>query len=382
MTSRSAGFRHLLPLLFVAAGAGAAFLARQDPPSAAPPLPVEVTTAPPADGPVHVQARGTLAPTRQVTVRAEVAGRVARIAPDLSPGARFPAGAELAAIDDRDYRLALQQRQAEVDRARSELDLEQGRRAVAKHEWALLGADAPAGGRDLALRQPQQRSARAGLSAARGALDQAKLALERTRLVAPFDAEVVAAFVDVGHVVRAGQDVATLVGTEAWWAQVTLPAAELAWLDVPGARATVTQDQGGRAVTRTGRAVRLVSDATGTRVLVQVDDPLGLKTAAPPLLLGTPVDVALEGHAATHVRAVPLAAVEGDAVWTVQKRHGRWTLQPRPVHVVHRERDRVLVRAGDLAEDARVVAGPLTAPAPRMTVRPIERRPDAELGGS
>ncbi len=391
--------RILLPVLVLAgggAGAAALLAGREAPPrKARPPVvtPVEVTDAPPADGPVVVRAQGTLVPAREVALQAEIAGRVTHVSAALAPGGRVEGGAELMRIDERDYRLAIEQRRAEVEKARYELDMEQGRKSVAQREWKLLGDDAPhdAKGKSLALREPQVRNARAGVKAAESGLEQARIALERTRLRAPFNAVVRTEGVEVGQVVRPGQTVASLVGTDQWWVQVSLPADELGWLEVPGARATVLQDLGGgRTASRTGRVVRLMSDVDPVglmaRLLVEVDDPLGLRNPQlTPLLLGSVVDVTLEGREIADVREIPRRALRGgDAVWMARDvrldgaepalrasfpgRDVGQVLEVRSVRVVRRERERVLVRAEDLPVDARVIVSRLAAPVPGIAV--------------
>jgi RND family efflux transporter MFP subunit len=412
--------RILLPVLVLAgggAGAGVLLAARQEAPrKARPPVvtPVEVTDAPPADGPVVVRAQGTLVPAREVALQAEIAGRVTHVDAALAPGGRVASGTELMRIDERDYRLAIEQQRAEVEKARFELEMEQGRKSVAHREWKLLGDDAPHDdkGKSLALREPQIRNARAGVKAAESGLEQARISLERTRLRAPFNAVVRTEGVEVGQVVRPGQTVATLVGTDQWWVQVSLPADELGWLEVPGARATLLQDLGGgHTASRTGRVVRLMSDVDPVglmaRVLVEVDDPLGLKNPGlTPLLLGSVVDVTLDGRDIADVREIPRRALrEGDTVWTAREvklegaapalraafagRDAGQVLDVRKVRVVRRERDRVLVRAEDLPADAKVIVSRLAAPVPGIAlaasvataVRGVEARAEARRAG-
>lgn len=417
MTKSARIRRALLPVLVLIFGGFAAhhLLTMREPPPRtprpAPAVPVEVVTASTADGPVRIQAQGTLVPSRQIDLQAEVTGRVVRIHPALQPGGRIEEGAELLRIDERDYRLALSASRADIQKALSDLEMERGHASVAAREWALLGDSVPRteAGRARALRQPQMRSARARLEAARSELEKAKLALTRTRVQAPFDAVVLEENVDVGQVVRPGEPVAKLVGTDAWWVQVAMPVADLGWLSIPGAEATIRQDLGnGRVVVREGRAIRVLSDVDPVglmaRVLVEVADPLALKAdrgEADPLLLGAVVDVTLEGRAAEGVTAVPRSALrDGDTVWTVRaaavppagpapaaatggdRTDGpHETLDVVPVEVVRREIDRVLVRADDLPPGTRVVVSRLAIAVPGMAVR-VTGAPDDAPGGA
>ncbi len=183
---------------------------------------------------VVVEAQGTVTPARQVQMRPEVSGRIVKLSPSLVPGGRFAAGQTIATIDDRDVRLQLIARQEAVTRARVALRQERALKAVAEEEWQRLEGSTPAGAdRDLVLRIPQIEQAEAALAAAEGALAKTELDLERCNLTAPFNAVVIREQVDLGQLVGPQTEVATLVGTDAYWVQVSLPVAHLAWIEIP-----------------------------------------------------------------------------------------------------------------------------------------------------
>lgn len=372
--------RVLLPVLVIAVAIGAfRMLAKlRTPPPKKPPEaiaePVSVVRPAPLDGPVRVSALGTVTPAREVALQAEVTGRITDIDPRFVPGGRVEAGEVVVSLDNRDYALQIKQAQAQVKQAEVGLQQEQSRRAVAEREWKLLGDQSSAAsprGRALALREPQIAGAEAQLTAAQSMLDQARLAWQRTRISAPFNAIVRSESVDVGQIARPGTPLGTLVGSDAWWVQVSVPASELRWLDIPGSPATVVQALGDDAIRREGAVVRQLADVDPSglmaRVIVEVEDPLGLATAAQDaLLLGATVTVELTGRAVEDAVAVPRTALRGDdAVWIVGAGD---TLEVKPVRVVRRERDRVIV-AG-LAADARVVDSRIAAPIPGMKLAP------------
>lgn len=370
--------RVLLPLVVLAAGVFGfkKLSAMREKPKAKPPVelaqPVEVTEAARVDAPVRVLAQGTLTPAREVALQPEVTGRVQKVHERLVRGGQVAEGEVLVEIDGRDYQLALDQRRADVERAKFQLAEEKGRGAVAESEWKLLGEQAPSddAGRAFALREPHRRNAEASLKAAEAAMKAARLAVERTKIAAPFNAVVRGEQAEVGQVLRPGQTFATLAGTDAWWVQVAVPAADLAWIDVPGATAAVRYDLGdGRAIERTGAVVRVLPDVDPqglmARLVVEVADPLNLKGGdrSQALLLDTVVQVEIRGRQLEGLRAIPRVALrDGDTVWLVGADD---TLQIVPVQVAYRERDRVLVR-DDLPPDARVVRSRLAAPVPGM----------------
>ncbi len=361
-----------LPLLVLGLGFGAFRVLskmRSAPPKKPPSevaQPVEFIRPAGADGPAQVRALGTVVPAREVALQAEVTGRIEAVGEGFVPGGRVSEGDLLVQLDRRDYWLQIKQAQASVKRAEVALRQEESRKAVAEREWKLIGeqGQASARGRALALREPQIDGARAELTGARSALDQARLAYQRTTIEAPFNAVVRAESVDIGQIARPGSPLGTLIGSDAWWIQVSLPAAELRWLEVPGGVAHITQALGdGRVVERQGAVLRQLPDVDPSglmaRIIVQVDDPLGLADETlEPLLLGATVDVALRGRHIEGVVALPREALRADdTAWLVGPDE---RLVIAPLDIARRERDRVLVRG--LSADARVVRSRISAP--------------------
>lgn len=356
---------------------------------------------------VRVDARGTVVPRRRVTLSPEVTGRINWLADQMVPGGRFQQGELIARLDARDYRLAVEQQYANLDKAQTELKLEQSRKKVAEREWQLFGSDRQPSGSDagstgagggdtdvpegpgdevVALREPQMRSARTAVKAAKSGLDRAQLAVSKTTIRAPFNSMVQDKSVEIGQLVSPGAPVATLVGTDAFWVQVTMPADYLTWMKVPGlagvepgqgASATITQELGGEMVTRPGRVVRLLGDVDPTgrmaRILVEIDDPLGLEVrpegaAEPPLplLLGSYVRVEIEGEEVQEVIAVPRQALREGARVYVRKDDD--TLEIREVTVLWRREDEVLVSKG-LKPGDQVIVSPISTPVPGLKLQ-------------
>ena len=133
-------------------------------------------------------------------------------------------GAALLRIDPADYQAALRQRRSELAQARADLELEQGRQAVAEQDFELLGEELDEGNRHLVLRQPQLKQARARVDFAEAALRRAELDLQRTRISAPFDAQILSRDVATDSQVSTGDSLARLVATDRYWgsASVTL----------------------------------------------------------------------------------------------------------------------------------------------------------------
>jgi RND family efflux transporter MFP subunit len=381
--------RWVLPLVVLAAGIfGARWLVVNRPRAERaevepiPPL-VRVAAAVRSAEPVTIVAMGTVVPARRVVLQAEVSGRIVAQSPQLLPGGLFQKGDVILQIDPRDYETAVQQQKAAVEQARLEVQLEAGRQVIAEREWRLLEEDIPLdqASQELALRRPQQKNARVSLEAAEAALEQARLQLERTTVHAPFNAVVQEEFVDVGQLVSPQTQLATLIGSDRFWVQVSIPVDRLGWLSfsgteaVGGARVRVIQEITGEvSIERPGHLVRLLGDLDPVgrmaRVLVEIEDPLGLNSSkAPqgiPLMLGAYVRVEIEGRAAEEAFSLPRTAIrEGDRVWIANEED---RLEVRPVDVLWRGKDKVLIRKG-LRDGDRVVTDSIPLPIPNMKLR-------------
>lgn len=378
---RAAG-RVAAPLLILTgAGAVAAYLIATRPePAREPPAPrgalVEARTVHRRPHRLDVTAYGTVVPARTLTVRPQVSGRVARVHPHLAPGGRVRAGELLFEIERDEYALAVREARTALGRARARLEVERGRHAVARREWRRFGDAIPADGAEPALAQrlPQLREARLAVEAAAARLDRARLALDRTRVRAPFDAFVRDESVELGQLVDPGVPVATLVGTRTFWVEVAVPVDRLAVIALPGAgdaegaRATVVHEGTAGDVVRPGRVVQLRGDLEPNgrmaRLLVAIEDPFGAP-GVPPLLVGSFVRVDLEGARVEPLIAVPRAALrDGREVWV----YAGGRLDIRRPEIAWGLPDVVLVRDG-LADGDRIVTSRIPAPVEGMRLR-------------
>lgn len=353
---------------------------------------------------LRIVESGTVIAAEQITAQPEAAGRVVWQHPELVPGGRFKKGDVLVRIDARDYRLALRQQSANVNRAQLELKLETARKEIAKEEWAIIGEDmrSSAEGKALALREPQLDAAKVNVEAAKSAQAQAKLSVSKTTLRAPFNGFVKAEAVDIGQLVTPQTPLATLVGTDQFWVQVSVPVDKLGVIQVPGfnaktgSKATIAQEVGGVRLEREGTVVRLLGDLDPigrmARVLVAIDDPFDLNAkpkaasgsesepdtvSSLPLLLGAFVEVAIEAKVIADVVEVPrLALRNGDSVYIFGK-DGR--LVVRSVEVAWRRDKSVLVRAGIEAGEE-VIVSRLPSAVPGMLLRKAPTEPKTVLG--
>lgn len=345
----------------------------QKPPEASV-TPVDVVVASTQPNPVHVRTTGTVIAAQQVNIIPQVGGALRSVSDQLRPGGRFQQGDVIAQIDRREYQYAVDQQQSAVAQAEVELAIEQGRQQTARREWELLGqaGDPP----DIVARGPQLQAVEANLAGAKSRLASAELSLQRTRIRAPFNAIVIAESADVGQVVGGGS-IATLVGTDALWVQVSVPVETLSLIDIPGVTAAtgspanITQNLGDTEITREGVVASLagqLDEASRTATLiVQIDDPFNLTggdVPGVPMLPGAFVDVTITAQQSIDSVALPRTAVEDDAhVWLAAD--GKLTR--RDVTVGWGSADRVFVTEG-LSTGEQVIVTALSFPIEGMAV--------------
>ena len=377
--------RYLSPVLVIAVGAFAAqrlIASRQLPPkSERPPrvLPVDVVTATLERHTTTLEAFGSVEPLRTLTVRPYVAGPVVALHPALVVGGRIPAGEAILEIDPRDFELAVRTAEAAVEAAEADLEVERGNAAVAAKEWELLAKsfESNEDSKSLALREPFLRRRESDVRSARARLDQARLDLERTRILAPFDALVTAESVEVGTTVNLGADLATLVDTAVFSIEVSVPQARLAGLEGPGSTATVHLADGALADRCAGLLGEVDRAGRMARLRVEVARPLDTVGAEPAALLGSYARVELPLLPLEDAAAIPRTALrEGDVVWLVDAEQ---QLEIRPVDVGLKRDGDVLVTGG-LQDGDLVISSPISVPVPGMRVRPTDGA--NELGGS
>jgi multidrug efflux pump subunit AcrA (membrane-fusion protein) len=198
---------------------------------------------------------------------------------------------------------------------------------------------------------------------------------------APFNTVVQDEFVDEGQLVSPQTQLATLIGTDRFWVQVSIPVDRLRWLAFSRTEGTgesvvtvIQEVRGDTQIERPARLMRLLGDLDPVgrmaRVLVEIEDPLGLKSERNPhkvpLMLGAYVRVEIQGRSVEEVFSVPRTSIrEGDQVWIMDE-EDRLVFQP--VEVLHRSKDRVLIRNG-LDGGERIVTNTIPSPLPGMKLR-------------
>jgi multidrug efflux pump subunit AcrA (membrane-fusion protein) len=264
-----------------------------------------------------------------------------------------------------------------LQQAEASLEIEKGRQSLAKQELALLGEAISATNRALVLRVPQFDSIQAQVSAAEAAVQRARLDLERSRIVAPFDAQILSRSVDVGSQVALGDELGRLVGIEEYWIMATVPVRSLRWVQFPeldgegSAVALRNPDAWGPERERPARVTRMIGTLDQqtrlARVLITVSDPLGRNSDAPPLILDTLIEAQIEGRPIDDVVRLSREYVrERDTVWVMKE--GK--LEIRETDIVFRDAEYAYIREG-LESGEEVVTSTLATVADGVGLRKV-----------
>lgn len=382
-------FRIPLPVLILLGGFLAAFglvASRPQPervvaPRMAPSV-ITQTMASRSD-PILVEGTGTVRPTAEIQLSAEVSGRVVGVSPELVRGGAFGVGDTLLVIDRQSYLNAVAVARAEVEQREVEVALTEQEQVVAREEYALLrrrtGGElsdtTPAA--QLALQQPQLEAAEAALHRAEAQLADAMLDLDRTVVVAPFSGRVRSESVDVGQYISPGQSFADIYATEAVEVDISLSTREALligdlWNETSRERiaATVRADFGAGTYEWTGyveHASGALDPTTRTvQIVVRIPDPFDTSDGQPPLLVGSFARATIVGRRPETYFAIPRPALrdDGGALWIVDADD---RLRSAPIEVIQEIQDTVFFRA-DLEEGARVVVSDLAVMTDGMEV--------------
>ncbi len=339
---------------------------------------------------VTIEAFGTVIPAKRITLQSEVEGRIVDQHPELVPGGLIGKDDMLIQIDPADYELSVREYKAEMEEAMFELDLEQGRQAIAGREWKLMEDEIKytSAGKSLALREPHLRLVRAKVEKAKSRLSIAELALARTTVSVPFNALVLEEFVESGQLVGRQTNIATLAGTDQFWVKVSIPVSALQRLSIngiskqPGPSAQVIfEPVSGSAVIRNGQVAKVMGDLDPEgrmgRLLIAIDDPLDLHANNPinkkrkkagRLLLGSYVQVKIDAGLLNNIYSIPRQALrEGNVIWVMDSEE---KLQIRSVKIEWRRKDNVLVSA-ELMKGDKLILSRLQTPLPGMKIRSV-----------
>lgn len=315
-----------------------------------------------------IDGYGQVQPTHEAQIVAQINGEILSLT--INDGDFFKKGQELVVIDPRDYELALESAKAKVASAKVQLELENAEALVAKQEWDDLNpGEKPSS--DLVLRLPQIKKAQANLLSGESVVSRAKLDLERTKILAPFDGRVVKKLVDLGQYVTKGTPIATVYSIDTFEVEVPLKNSKLAWMKIGenGSDVIVRAKFAGKDSSWKGKLVRTAGKIDSmtrmVHVFVEIDNPFNAAKGNVALIPGMFVQVEIQGIPLENAFVIPRKTVRNkNNVWVVND--GK--LEIRKVTIASSNKDYSYVIDG-LEDSDIVVTSTIEAPVNGMALR-------------
>lgn len=172
-----------------------------------PPAPPDVTVAMPLRRPVqeYFEAPGQTRSVKVVEVRSRVEGYLKEIR--FQDGELVEEGQLLLVIDQAPYKAQLASANASLEKAKAQLQLSEQE----LERTRSLAARQATSERDLNVREAERASAAADVKLAEAALEQARLNMEYTQILAPFAGRMGRHLVDIGNLVQQESTLLTLL---------------------------------------------------------------------------------------------------------------------------------------------------------------------------
>lgn len=363
---------------------------------------------------LYIEAYGTVRPRESLSLVAEIRGQIVDIHPSLEEGSFIQAGTTLIRIDPRTYQLEVNRRrvqvkqveaeikrlQQEVVNLRARIKIANSDVTLAKKEYMrlkqLIDKNVIAQSQldkteqtylaslerlqalenQLALTGPQNEQLIASRDMAGVLLQEAKLDLERTGIIAPFDGWVLEKVVEKGQHVSAGQYLGKIYNAGELEVEVRIPVKDFKWLPDrmdkhPSADADIIFASGETQYIWSGQVTRIkaqMEEKTRTiPVVVEVDETLTAGNTDGFLRLrpGMFVTVKIKGREINNAYVLPRYVVYPDGVvYTVQEDR----LKVRPVNILRNYKETVIIDDG-LSDGDLIIKSPISSATDEMRVR-------------
>lgn len=289
----------------------------------------------------RVALTGSVTAQTETQIAPQVSGRVIWVNKNFTPGASVKKGDILFRIDSEDFELAIDQAEATIAEANSELQRLTAEAKVALSEWQDLYPNQPIS--DLAARKPQMEAAQARLAAARANKKTAQLALRRTRVVAPANARILSSMLDVGQLVTPAMPVGALYALDNVEIAVPVSPQDLQLLSpITGRDVSLKLETRAEPVSGTVSRVGSVLDPRTRQatLFIEPKDVAGLT-------IGSFVEATISASAVNDAVRMPITALAGRRrVWVLKD----GALESRDIHILNQTTDSVIVAPFDIGD--------------------------------
>lgn len=367
--------RVFLPILILIALGGTSFFLLKNPPEvkkrpdeALPAMTVETVKLVPQEYRVMLESYGTVKPRTDSMLVSQVSGKIVSVNPNLREGGFFQKGDVLLNIEADDYVVDVDIAKAALLNAEQMLIEEEARAEQALKDWQRMQRKGEPS--DLLLRKPQMLAAEANVQSAKASLKKARLNLQRTKIIAPFDGRVLSQMVDMGQVVSANTQLADVYASDVVEIRLPIRNRDLGFIHLPEPSQALNEKKEkpvvrfkselGVGQTWLGEVVRTESaiDETARQlhVVAQITNPYEMENGnTVALKIGQYVQAEIAGNVLSNVIVIPNSAIyQGSYVYVVEDN----MLQHKDINIAWQNDYEALITSG-LEQGDELVLTPL-----------------------
>lgn len=163
---------------------------------------VEVFTVTAAASELRIVSQAVVESRREVTLSAEVAGKIIEVSPQWKRGGVLKKNDLLVRLDKADFTAARARAESAYAQAMEQLEMEMVQATLSLEEWKRVSNAEPSA---LTKRDPQVNRAKALVASTQADVEKARRDEERTEIRAPFEGRVRSTAIEEGAYVGAGQ---------------------------------------------------------------------------------------------------------------------------------------------------------------------------------
>ena len=299
---------------------------------------------------IWVDSYGTAQALTETRLVADISGRVVAVSPNIRAGSVFSKGDVLATVDSRDFEVELDIAISQAADIEVKYIQELAQAELAAKEWNKTPESKAA--RKLALREPQLAAAKASLQAAKSRVKRARLNLQRTKVVAPFDGKVLEQLIDIGEFITPSQTIASIYSIDVIEVRLPIKVDDLEHLTLPEGKTLANEapavlfesDMGNQTYQWLGKIVR-TEGAFDPRtrmlyVVAQIEKPFIPSKQRPAVRIGQFMRAKIEGKRYEDVFVIPRRAVSQDFMVSVAE---NGVLKKRKITPIWTDSDSVVV---------------------------------------
>ncbi|MDP2560054.1 efflux RND transporter periplasmic adaptor subunit [Psychrobium sp. 1_MG-2023] len=295
------------------------------------------------DQPLSLNSYGVLRPKHQTQIIAEVSGRIISVSERFASGGIAKKGTVLAQIDPSDYQAALIEAQANLVRAQAALQEEIARGKVAEVEWKQEKSILPP---ELGLRKPQLAREQANVRSAEALLARAERNLERTKVVAPYDALINQRQIDLGQFITTGAGLGSISSINHGEIRLPVSNEDYAFLVQNSETQTITlhREERGKIIEWSAKLIRdegvIDEDSRMVHLVAEVENPYQQQ---PKLKFGTFLKAQMQSQVLKNIAVIPSYLYRDGKVSIIDSDN---ILRERPVTLYKRDKNNVYISAG------------------------------------